>query len=63
MAQDAHRTYDKFAAAIREEENPERREKLLDELLRVLAEQARPIPGPEDQKTVHSVIRNWRFVR
>jgi hypothetical protein len=62
MAQDAHRTYDRFATAISEEENPERLEKLLDELLGILAEQARPIPGPEDQKTVHSVIRNWRFV-
>lgn len=62
MAQDTCRTLDQFAAAIREEENPERLEKLLDELLGILAEQTRPIPGPEDQKTVHSVIRNWRFI-
>jgi predicted RNase H-like HicB family nuclease len=62
MAQDIHRTYDKFALAISEEENPEKLEELLDELLRVLAERSRPIPVPEERKTVHSVIRTWRFV-
>ena len=62
MAQDMHRTYDKFARAISAEANPEKLEKLLDELLGVLAEQNRPIPGPEELKTVHSVIRTWRFV-
>jgi predicted RNase H-like HicB family nuclease len=62
MAQDIHRTYDKFALAISEEENPEKLEELLDELLGILAEQNRPIPVPEERKTVHSVIRTWRFV-
>lgn len=62
MAHDTRRNYGEFARAIGEENNPEKLEKILDDLLKLLAEERRMVPGPEDHRSVHSMIRSWRFV-